>query len=674
MKKIISFIGHSDRFSEAILDFSPLSIPNAALNLSKKAIPKVSKFFAYALQASILLNTFGCLLSMVEPWLFHREATLEFFFVSIVYILANLYTNKLLMDISLGSLAPKTISIETNWYENKSPLLVLIPSYREPIHIIAKSILTSLLQFHPNHKVVLLIDDPIEFSLTSVETVKKINALVDNARSHLRLETEIFEKFDILLEFISVLDSWVKGIDENLDHHGFYDCMEDLKVYFRVLKNNRQTLGNSPIEPLILSKIDNQLTMLFDQFLGAELRYFRRKLYPTILTQEKSKAANLNCFSSCLKEKKLWETTGLELQLSGNRHWDPEIEYLGTLDADTVVSPDWAHHLTLKLKANSDIDLAQSLYAYGGNPRTFVERYAKLDNAFGNLLFYGLSIRDAAQWIGTNGIFSYPKLSRHEKFVDDITVNEDMATTFRLWENGGKIYTIPQILAFSMGPPDLASMITQRERWAIGPIWHGLRVYNGHTQHKINRSLLYFGAPLFVMFEGALLTLFWRPVSLPYSLSLGTSINLFLLSTIYLRESRNPLHLVPLLGGFQIQVPVQMVGIGKTIIQGITGQKMDFVRTARYGGEAYIRAHYAGLIGLLFLSELLSCFFGDTEDSVKRGFTGTTAFLLLLFISENFSKRLLVRTSNAVRNWGNTQTTPQTQENTQDVLTEISIV
>ena len=142
-------------------------------------------------------------------------------------------------------------------------------------------------------------------------------------------------------------------------------------------------------------------------------------------------------------------------------------EFVAVLDCDHVPEP---HFLEAMLGHFDDerMAFAQAPQYYANHDRGEVPAAAWGQQA----LFFGPIARgkdghDAMFCCGTNVVFRRTALEQAGGFPAD-SVTEDFELSIRLHERGWRSRYVPEVLAHGLGPEDMASYVSQQQRWSRG--------------------------------------------------------------------------------------------------------------------------------------------------------------------------------------------------------------
>ena len=159
----------------------------------------------------------------------------------------------------------------------------------------------------------------------------------------------------------------------------------------------------------------------------------------------------------------------------------PDPDYVLTLDADSIVLPEYCLRLVhfLEQSEHNDVGVAQTPYSAFPGAGTRLERIAGATTDLQFLAHQGLTYYDATSWVGANAIIRKRALDDIVKishignweirnYVQDRTVIEDTDSTLDLAIKGWRLLNIPERMAYSATPPDFGSLCIQRQRWSNG--------------------------------------------------------------------------------------------------------------------------------------------------------------------------------------------------------------
>ncbi len=195
---------------------------------------------------------------------------------------------------------------------------------------------------------------------------------------------------------------------------------------------------------------------------------------------------NLNSYIGLLGKsfRKPFKDSGLHLKEVDSSKADfsvPDADYIITLDADSVVSPDYALRLVhlMEQPGNERVAVAQTPYSAVPNPPAVLERIAGATTDIQYIIHQGFTGYDATYWVGANALLRKSALvdiavTEEERgfpvkrYIQDRTVIEDTESSIDLVNRNWRLYNYPERLSYSATPPDFGSLIVQRRRWANG--------------------------------------------------------------------------------------------------------------------------------------------------------------------------------------------------------------
>lgn len=511
-------------------------------------------------------------------------------------------------------------------------LTVIIPSYREEPRVIRQTLLSAALQEYPDLNVVLLVDDPPnpsdpEAQKTLAETrslTGEIASLLAGQGLHFDDALHQFESSacregpvpgEALNRAAEIYDDaicWLHDLaheQEIVDHSDAFLANEvilrlacDLEATAKAL---REAYGaGAEMSYTRVRHLYRRLTWIF----GAELTTFERKRYAS-LSHEPNKASNLNSYLGLMGRRyRVAETPGGTVLLPvRGLDFDLEVaepDYVLTLDADSMLLPEYCLRLVafMEREENADVAVAQTPYsAYRGAP-TRIERLAGATTDLQHLIHQGLAHYGATFWVGANAVLRKSALDQImieetnngfavRRYIQDRTVVEDTESSLDLRLDGWRLENIPERLSYSATPPDLGALCIQRERWANGGLMILPKLFRLARSLRHDRQV----RPLELFLRlNYLASIAWT--SLGLSILLFFPFNQRLLSSLavltalpYFVAMANDLHragyrrsdVIRLYGFNMMMLPINVMGTLKSLGQIIGGQKVPFVRTPK---------------------------------------------------------------------------------------------
>ena len=215
-----------------------------------------------------------------------------------------------------------------------------------------------------------------------------------------------------------------------------------------------------------------------------ELTWFERKLYSS-LSQEVNKAMNLNSYIGLMGHSFEVKQTpeGQVLAPSGNTGSlvIPDADYLLTLDADSIILPEYCLRLVYVMTQpeNARLAVIQTPYSAFPGSATRMERLSGATTDLQHIVHQGMSYYGSTFWVGANAVIRKRALDdiveiEHQggfeirRYVMDRTVIEDTESSLDLAIHGWRLLNYPERLSYSATPPDFGSLCIQRRRWANG--------------------------------------------------------------------------------------------------------------------------------------------------------------------------------------------------------------
>lgn len=517
------------------------------------------------------------------------------------------------------------------------PLTILVPSYKEDPRTIKQTLLSAALQDYSGRHVVLLIDDnpypsdPADRLLLEnarrmpeeiMASLEPPRERAERAQRWFRTRQEV-NAFDPVLELRELraayaeADAWFAQQLSWMNNRDHTDALFAQLTFdtHRVLLHECvewpvQSLWRGELTAIEIAKHYRRLVNLFT----VEITSFERKRYVN-LAHEPNKAANLNSYIGIIGAR-LRETVradALYLEAVENGALEdanvviPDAKYVITLDADSMLAPDYARRMVAIMESpgNERVAVAQSPYTAIPNPPGIVERIAGATTSLQYVVQHGYTQFRSTFWIGANALIRKAALDdicteefergfRVPKYIQDRTVIEDTESTLDLVARGWKLFNYPERLAFSATPPDFGSLLIQRRRWSTGgllilpklfryavsrPAQRGRSIEVALRAHYLVSSVYSTMCLLFFLMlpVDSGFNNYWLPLTgVPY---------LF----VQWRElTRAGYHRGDILRTYAFNlmlIPIQMAGTINSIQQAVTGRKIPFGRTPKVEGR-----------------------------------------------------------------------------------------
>jgi cellulose synthase/poly-beta-1,6-N-acetylglucosamine synthase-like glycosyltransferase len=391
-------------------------------------------------------------------------------------------------------------------YQDPAPssITVLIPSYKEELHVLQQTILSAALLDYPARRIVVLIDNPPNVTGRDLKELRATRALIKDvnalfaalagpfarecdrffSRKEKAASTPEAERLASLYEKAADrLDLWAESYPAAgaaaFAHHDKLFVTNVLKALAEDHRERALGLASASPDMERLAREYRRLAALF----RVEITSFERKRYIN-LSHEPNKAMNLNSYIGLMgrsfREVRCNHDLWLEEYFEAESDFSvPESDYVLTLDADSIVLPDYALRLAQVMDSDPSIAVAQTPYsAFPGAPET-LERIAGATTDLQYIVHQGFTSCGATYWVGANALLRLDALRDIKEqveerghsvsvFIQDRTVIEDTESTVDLISRGWTLFNYPERLAYSATPPDFGSLVIQRRRWANG--------------------------------------------------------------------------------------------------------------------------------------------------------------------------------------------------------------
>jgi cellulose synthase/poly-beta-1,6-N-acetylglucosamine synthase-like glycosyltransferase len=563
----------------------------------------------------------------IEKWVFLVIVTL-LLSGNLVYQLARLgYLRRIARHHALSHATLEAI------YDATAPsVAILIPTYKEEQRVLRQTILSAALCEYPARRIAVLIDDPPDSLGPDAAGLRTTRRLV--VQLHERFEVKARwlqrEQHDFLCRMkagllerqaeaeqaarlyegvAEWLDEWATRFESSAQPaFAHVDRLFVEKVLRAPAADHRacaMALRSAPPDEQGLMREYRRLASL----LHVEIKSFERKRYAN-LSHQANKAMNLNSYIGLMgrsfrEVKSNAQPYLVECEASEATFAVPDAEYLLTLDADSIVLPDYALRLTHILMKNPRVAVAQTPYsAFPGAPG-LLERVAGATTDIQYIIHQGFTRFAATYWVGANAMLRLSALRdictyteergyRLPVFIQERTVIEDTGSTIDLVRRGWTLYNYPERLAYSATPPDFGSLVIQRRRWSNGGLviladlvrylrrapkrlsWLAEALMRAHylcSPAIANIGLL---ALLLYPFDDGLASI-WLPLTaVPYYFLYGRDLT---------QAGYRWLDLVRVYALNLALVPVNLAGVLRSLQQLVTGRKSAFGRTPKIEGR-----------------------------------------------------------------------------------------
>jgi cellulose synthase/poly-beta-1,6-N-acetylglucosamine synthase-like glycosyltransferase len=522
------------------------------------------------------------------------------------------------------------------FFASRQPTLTaLVPSYQEDARVIRMTLLSAALQEYPDLHVVLLIDDPPNPRYAGPNRLlQSARALPGEIEMLLAAPGDRFsvaaERFavgrdgmtdaiaapDELMALAAEYEYGGRWLTELADGHEVVDHTDeffkrhvlgrlagDLSLTATALRSaaadRSAALSHERLEHLY-----RRLAWTFT----ASLTSFERKRYVS-LSHEANKAMNLNSYIGLLGGRYREADSPIGRTLSPTDGPAdlvvPAVDYVLTLDADSVILPEYCARLVLALEQaqNARVGVAQTPYSAYPGAATRLERIAGATTDLQHILHQGMTFHNATFWVGANAVLRKRALDESvqveyagdwpiRRYIQDRTVIEDTESSIDLATHGWSLLNYPERLSYSATPPDFGSLCIQRHRWANGgllivpKLWRlvrerrarGERTTIGEFVLRVNymASIFWCSLALLVLLayhaNGAQFSPFVLAIAAPYFLTMALDLRYC---------GYKALDVVRIYAFNLLLLPVNLSGALASIVQGLTGSKGRFRRTPK---------------------------------------------------------------------------------------------
>ena len=552
-------------------------------------------------------------------------------------------------------------AILDQFYDTTTPTLTtIIPSYQEDERVIRNTLLSAALQEYPGKRVVLLIDDPyvpknaqarqqLEAARSLPYQVMRLLSQPANRFSHAlagfeaawqRGERLTLGSMIALASHYDEAAAWLErlaGDWEVIDHTDAFFVNEVILRLATSLRTISTAILDSANEGVVLPpemfrRLHRRLVWIF----RAEVTSFERKRYVS-LSHEPNKAMNLNSYLGLMggSYQQVPSVTGTALVRvppDGRTLDIPDPDYVVTLDADSVLLPEYCLRLVHLLEQHEyqDMAIAQTPYSAFPGSATRLERIAGASTDLQHIVHQGLTYYDATFWVGANAVIRKRALDdiaestyigdweiRH--YIRDRTVIEDNESTIDMGVHGWRLYNCPERMSYSATPPDFGSLCIQRRRWANGGLLivpklrrqsrarraagHRTRFGELFLRWNYMASICWSSVSLLILlafpFSATLISPLLGLVALPYFLAMASDLR-------YCGYKR--LDVLRVYGFNLVLLPVNLAGTLSSIVQGITASKAPFARTPKVRNRTVVPPFFVVAPYLLIALAGLTCY------------------------------------------------------------------
>jgi cellulose synthase/poly-beta-1,6-N-acetylglucosamine synthase-like glycosyltransferase/chitodextrinase len=557
------------------------------------------------------------------------------------------------------------------FYDTTTPTMTtIIPSYQEDAQVIRKTILSAALQEFPHKRIVLLIDDPArpknrrarDLLIEARALPQQIDELLAGPATAFAGALDQFEadcrrglpagipEMFVLASHYDAAVGWLESLaaqQERTDHTDDFFAEQVVMALADSLRAIANALRQSADDGAILGR--SQIRRFYRRLVWtfrAEVTSFERKRFVS-LSHEANKAMNLNSYIGLMggHYQEVQTPHGPALVKCGPADCDlavPDPDYVVTLDADSVLLPEYVLRLVhlLEQSEHRDMAIAQTPYSAFPGAATRLERIAGASTDLQHIVHQGLTYYDATFWVGANAVIRKRALDdiaetsyngdweiRH--YIRDRTVIEDTESTIDMGIHGWKLFNCPERLSYSATPPDFGSLCIQRGRWANGGL---LILPKLHRQSKARRargertrfgelflrwnymaSICWSSFSLLVLlvfpFNSTLISPLLGLVALPYFMAMASDLR-------YCGYKR--LDVLRVYGFNLILLPVNLSGTISSLVQGITASKGTFARTPKVRNRTVAPPFFVIAPYLVVALAGLTFYFAYSRDRVEN--------------------------------------------------------
>ena len=544
------------------------------------------------------------------------------------------------------------------------PVAILIPSYKEQLSVVMQTVVSAALAEYPERRITILIDDPpactgadhqalcatrelaVELNEFFRDAAEKFGAAARQYDERLRSGSLMLKREqEILASLYAEAALVVESIGlryAELSNPAFAHTDEVFarEIIDRLVREHRERaagLRNSlEINDALLDREYRRLRALF----AVPINSFERKRFDN-LSHAPNKAMNLNSYIGLIGRAFLVSRSAAGAPvLTESVSTDADLviagaDYILTVDADSIILPDYLLKLVSIMEADRGIAIAQTPYSAFPNAQSLLERVAGATTDIQYLVHQGFTAYNATFWVGANAVLRRAALQEIKTdleerghfvpvFIQDKTQIEDTGSTIDLVARGWRLHNHPERLAFSATPADFGALVIQRRRWANGglivfkdllDLWsRGDSLRTGkleaviRSHYLVSPALANIGLLLLLLIPfGSEYSNFWFPMAAaPYYLLYGRDLK---------RSGYEWRDLLRVYSLTLLLVPVNLAGVYRSIQQMVTGRKSPFARTPKIGDRTSAPAcHLLALWGLTaaaLLSAGVNLWFGN---------------------------------------------------------------
>jgi cellulose synthase (UDP-forming) len=581
-------------------------------------------------------------------------------------------------------------ALEEAHLDQSRSLSILVPSYKEERLVVEMTLMSAALQEYPNRHIALLIDDPPEPDSSSdikqLAVMRRLPGLLqskfDRPRHKMELARNDFHRratarsLNVAMEYQCLADLYADASEWVMDRMREYRATDPASKLFvrKVLQRYCDQLieradelrqqacpdGQSPSTRENFEYCKREYNRLVSLF-SVDFTSFERKRYEN-LSHEPNKAMNINSYLGLMgkgfRNVRAGKQTHLvEVALSDAEIVIPDSDYVITLDADSLLLPDYALRLThfIEQPGNERIAVVQTPYSAFPEAENTLERVAGATTDIQYIIHQGFTGYGATYWVGANALLRRAALEdiveldeergfTIQRYIQDRTVIEDTESTIDLVVKGWQLHNYPERLAYSATPPDFGSLLIQRRRWANG----GLIILPKLMKHLFGKSnskatlgeafmRIHYLASIAAVNVSLLLLL-----ALPITRDIETAWLPLSAASYFVFYARDLMQLgyrrFDLLRVYALNlllIAVNLGGVLKSLQQAITGTQIPFGRTPKVDGRTSAPAFYIIIEYFLLLQWTLGAGF---DLSLHNWTHGIFALINAIFLGYAINK------------------------------------
>ncbi|MCC6890821.1 MAG: glycosyltransferase family 2 protein [Hyphomicrobiales bacterium] len=515
------------------------------------------------------------------------------------------------------------------------PVEIIVPSYREEVHVIWQTLMSAALTDYPCRRVVLLLDNPPnptdrmerDVLLASRAQIDLVDDLFSTMAQRFAVAVTTHRNgpqagdceaaIALAVTLHEEAAQWLEEIATRV-RAGDFGCPDDhTRSFFveRILREPAEQHRRRAVElrnhAPDLSEIDPELTRLSYRF-QVDVSLFERKRFAN-LSHAPTKAANLNAYIS-LMGRTLVIQSGRhgpelvdrrpDLTVDAGEHLDiPDAKYVIILDADSFLLRDYVTHMIAAMEApgNERAAVMQTPYTAIPNTPHTLERTAGATTDIYYYVTEGMGFARAGFWVGASATIRKQALldiaiTQHERgypvavYIQDTTLIEDTGAAIDLIRKGWRVENYPARLSYSATPSDFGALVVQRRRWANGgliilPNLLGHILRQAPTPKNVLEAALrihYLVMPACISVSMLLMLVYpfdfrrvsgWIYVTLPPYL--------YLVCRDLRHSGYRRLEILRAYALFLVLLPVVLAGVKNSLIQLLFGVKTKFGRTPK---------------------------------------------------------------------------------------------